>query len=295
MKVLVLLSAYNGEKFLKEQIDSILNQTSEGVSLLIRDDGSSDRTAEILTSYGGKISFYSEKNIGVKASFFDLVSKAGYADYYAFSDQDDFWQPDKLKAACEMLRGSKRPALYFSDAFTADENLNIISRTHLKPKFTLGAAMVQNPAAGCTMVFNRALFDIIKRTPEPDEISMHDTWIYRLALMAGADVFFDKTPHILYRQHSGNIIGARDTFAKLRHYAGWFFKNNGFSRPYEAEKLLEAFEKEASEENVKLLRDIVNYKSSFKAKISLILGGKLKTGGFLKDAAAAAAVLTGRF
>ncbi|MCD8216269.1 MAG: glycosyltransferase family 2 protein [Clostridiales bacterium] len=295
MKVLVLLSAYNGEKFIHEQIDSVLNQEGVRVSLLVRDDGSTDKTKEILSSYGDKISFYSGKNIGVRASFFDLILKAGSADFYAFCDQDDFWLPDKLKSACEMMGLSVRPSLYFSNLYTADENLKIMSQTSLKPKLTFGTAMAENPATGCTMVFNRALYEIIKKTPNPAEISMHDTWIYRLALMIGACVFFDKTPHMLYRQHSSNLIGSRSIFAKIYHYVDFFLKNKSFSRPYEAERLLETFGDITDGENILLLNDIINYKSSFSNKLALLQGGRLKTSVFLTNIIVFVSVITGRF
>ncbi len=295
MKVLVLLSAYNGEKFLKEQIDSVLAQKDVGVSLLVRDDGSTDKTEDILKSYGSKISYYKDNNIGVKASFFDLISRACPSDFYAFCDQDDFWLPDKLSCACNMLKKTDKPALYFSNLLNADENLKVISKTDIKTRLTFGAAMAENPATGCTMVFNRAFFDIIKKTPAPDKISMHDTWVYRAALMTGAEVFFDKTPHILYRQHSSNLIGSRGLSARLRHYADFFLKNKSFSRPYEVRLLLDAFGEITPPENIKLSEDILNYKTSFKSKLSLILGGKIKTSRLSTNIVAAAAVLLGKF
>ena len=122
MKVQVLLSAYNGEKYIQEQIDSILNQSNVEVSLLIRNDGSTDDTRKILDSQSTQnIKCINDKNIGLVRSFVELINQADEAEYYAFSDQDDVWDNDKLCSAISMLEDYKNmPAVYSSNARLVD-------------------------------------------------------------------------------------------------------------------------------------------------------------------------------
>ncbi|MCD7855208.1 MAG: glycosyltransferase family 2 protein [Clostridiales bacterium] len=291
MKVQVLLSAYNGEKFISEQINSILSQKGVDVSILIRDDGSTDGTVSVLDSFKDKITYYSNKNIGVKRSFFDLVQKAPNADFYAFADQDDFWLPDKLFSAAEMLKNAKGCAIYFSNLTVADESLKPLSNTKLKFKPGLGSAMSQNPATGCTMFFNRAMLEVLRKTPEPGKVSMHDTFLFRLASAVNAEIFFDETPHILYRQHSANILGNRSLFDRLAHYFSFFINNKYFSRSEEAALIIRTAQGQIPAENLALLTQIIAYKYSNKTTFRLLTSGKLKTSSFLTNLVAALALI----
>ena len=135
-KVAVLMSAYNGEKYISEQINSILQQTYQNLVLYIRDDGSSDNTVSILEEYERqkKIVLIQGENLGFINSFFDVMKKCETADYYAWCDQDDIWIPDKIERAVEKLEENKRlhmrkgephaPVLYFSDYDYYDEQMN---------------------------------------------------------------------------------------------------------------------------------------------------------------------------
>ena len=134
-KVMVLMSTYNGEKYLREQIDSILGQTGVSVKLLIRDDGSKDNTVEIVKQYckeNDDIKLVEGKNVGFAESFMELVYRANlYSDisYFAFSDQDDVWLNDKLISAIHMLEGiheKNAPNLYFSTARAVDKDLKFL-------------------------------------------------------------------------------------------------------------------------------------------------------------------------
>ena len=130
MRICVMLSSYNGEKYIKEQIDSILAQKIDGeMILLVRDDGSTDETKQILNEYRSKynnISWYTGDNLKAAKSFWDLVNSAPDADYYAFCDQDDVWYPDKLVRAINALEKEAIPALYASNVVVVDQNLNSI-------------------------------------------------------------------------------------------------------------------------------------------------------------------------
>lgn len=230
--VQVLLSTYNGEAYLKEQLDSILNQKNVAVKLFVRDDGSSDGTVEILRAYAAlheNIQYLCGENCGVVASFFRLFELSDpEVDFYALSDQDDVWDEDKLSIACqklEQMRKSKSPKkkkndsqirafttplLYCCDAWNTDDTLNLLPESmqtagkELIPDFR--NALIENIARGASIVFNQALMSYI-RISMPQDIYMHDWWLYLVASCFG-EVCYDSAAHYKYRQHAGNTLGA---------------------------------------------------------------------------------------
>lgn len=203
------MSTYNGERYLREQIDSILGQRGVEVSLLVRDDGSSDATLTILDKYktAGQLDYYCGGNLGPARSFMHLLQNAPKSDYYAFSDQDDIWLDDKLITAVTTLEGHEsQPALYFSQTQLVDAGLNPIPSVIINPKLTFGESLIYKFIGGCTMVMNHRLREAVGDFM-PEIMPMHDIWIYGIALGIGAFVHFDPTPHILYRQHGDNTVG----------------------------------------------------------------------------------------
>lgn len=214
MSVQILMSTYNGEKYIKTQLDSLLDQNYYDIDILIRDDGSSDSTCKIIEEYAKKfsnISWYSGKNIGVQRSFFDLISKADLGkDYFAFADQDDKWLPKKISRAVSILEkySSKIPVLYCSDKIIVDENLQPINVTvkRIMKTPSFGNALVQDMCTGCTAVMNKTLLKLIQYAI-PDYAIMHDWWFYLTATCFG-EVYYDKKSYILYRQHGNNTSGA---------------------------------------------------------------------------------------
>lgn len=212
-KVQILMSTYNGEKYLKQQLDSILSQTYPDICVLIRDDGSTDGTVAILQQYADEyenITFYTGKNIGVIQSFFDLLRASDdTADFYGFADQDDVWMPEKIERAVEKLKlkNVDVPLLYCSDTYITDEQLNVLKKDDKKPRPSWGNALVQNICTGCTAVINKKLRDIVKET-KPQNIVMHDWWLYLTAELYG-EVVYDKEAYIKYRQHGNNAYGAK--------------------------------------------------------------------------------------
>ena len=207
--ITVLMSTYNGEKYLHEQIDSILRQQGVKVNLLVRDDGSTDNTLAILGKYQeeGLLTFYTGENLGPQRSFLHLLQQAPQSDYYAFADQDDVWLEDKLSTGITQLENDKeKPALYFSQTQLTDEELNPIPSVIIHPKVTFGEMLVYKFIGGCTMILNHALREVIG-TYVSGKMPMHELWVYSIALEADSHVVFDPTPHILYRQHGNNTIG----------------------------------------------------------------------------------------
>lgn len=208
-KVQILMSTYNGEEYIREQLDSILAQNYPDVDILIRDDGSTDDTFVILKEYEemhNNITAYQGKNIGVNKSFFELLRKSN-ADYIGFCDQDDYWLPEKIERAVEQLEQMSGPALYCSAKTLVNANLEPLESqqdARLIPGF--GNAVIESICSGCTTLMNRELVNIIKERL-PEDVIHHDWWCYMVATYLGS-MYYDKNSYIYYRQHGRNEVGA---------------------------------------------------------------------------------------
>lgn len=214
IKVAVVMSTYNGQRYLQEQIESILRQQGCQVELLVRDDGSEEVQLSILREYQrrGKLRLICGENLKPAKSFLEAVKLAGDAEYYAFSDQDDVWMPDKLCSAIARLK-QENPALpnaYFCNLTAVDQDKNVLV-SHLLPQQAVTEyrqILIRSPHIfGCTMVFNRTLRDVIAARPLPQTLIMHDLWTALIAAAMG-NLLYDSEPHILYRQHGSNCVGA---------------------------------------------------------------------------------------
>lgn len=215
--VAVLLSSYNGERFIREQIDSILAQKNVSVRIFIRDDGSTDKTCNIINGYGSRVTLFAENNIGVGNSFMNLLYKAGTsADYYAFCDQDDVWLPEKLWQAVQKISGYTIPALYCSNQLLTDSKGNITGKRYNSPvNTTYMQILCNNRITGCTMLWNGPLQRILiqeQRKPSQELLikRIHDVWVAMVASVTGK-ILYDSNAHILYRQHESNAVGAKET------------------------------------------------------------------------------------
>ena len=210
--ITVLLSAYNGEKYIREQLDSILAQEGVDCKVLVRDDGSRDNTKEILNEYTTLgVSWYTGKNIGWAKSVMDLIKVAPESDYYAFSDQDDVWLPNKLSVGISFLESQSfdGPKLYFCNQYCW-RNGEVVGKVHSEePRFNKYDCMVKNPTFGCTMVFNKALLDVV-RNNFPEYITSHDYLFYQVAMMLG-EVYYDHQAYMKYRLHDNNQSGASES------------------------------------------------------------------------------------
>lgn len=219
LKIQILMSTYNGAAYIDEQIQSILNQKQVYSHLLIRDDGSTDQTVELLEQYARlypeQIKLHKGSNVGVVASFFTLLELAeeGY-DYYAFCDQDDVWMPYKLsKAGATLLQlDSQIPLMYCSSTKMVTQDLTFLKVWPQQPRMplTMHNALVENVAVGCTMVFNSRTIDLVRSyfPRNLENVIMHDWWIYVIASAMG-QVVFDENAQILYRQHGHNVLGGQ--------------------------------------------------------------------------------------
>lgn len=212
MKIVVLLSTYNGEKYLKEQLDSIISQNIDHtVDILIRDDGSKDHTIDIIKDYmkrNANIKLIVGDNIGCTPSFFKLLEIADQYDYYCICDQDDIWLEDKIETAISTLEKDKeQPALYGGCSYLVNNDLEKLSTTSKKRReINFYNTAIQNIIPGHTQVLNNNLLKLINKEMDYEKIYYYDSWIVNIAAIKGK-IIFDNTPHTLYRQHTDNVLG----------------------------------------------------------------------------------------
>ncbi len=251
IKVAVLLSTYNGERYLAEQLKSVLAQQEIDLSVIIRDDGSQDGTIRVIKQFQNKyanIRLIEGYNCGSSKSFMNLIyevqKKYNEYDFYAFCDQDDVWLPNKLISAIEKLErfDNSCPCLYLGSYQMVDSELTNIPTPQKHPSLNMISAFVSNPATGCTMVFNKSLLEVVA-SRIPSYIVMHDYWFYLVCLAVGGYVVYDNTPYILYRQHDHNVIGGKKDpfFKKWRMRAIKTFKAGDYYKSRMASQLLECF------------------------------------------------------
>ncbi|HVC68646.1 MAG TPA: glycosyltransferase family 2 protein [Acidimicrobiales bacterium] len=239
----VLLSTYNGARFLRDQIESVLTQGGVQVALHVRDDGSTDATRGLLAelaSRDGRVTFEIGQHRGPALSYLTMLSNTSPdTDFVALCDQDDVWIDGKLARSARWLSRVQGPAMYCSAVEVVDDTLQPIGmhRTCRRGP-ALENALVQNIATGCTIVVNRSALSLFRVVPE--HAVMHDWWIYA-ALTATGIVRYDPTPWVLYRQHESNSIGLAGSHLsqwarRLRQQAG---TGNERSRTRQAQELLD--------------------------------------------------------
>ena len=219
--ITILMATYNGERFIKEQIESLLKQTVQDFKLYINDDKSTDSTFSIAQDYAKKhpetiFVSQNEKNLGGAGQNFIQMMITHKDDYIMLCDQDDVWLSGKIEKSLQKMKeledcyGITKPLLVYTDLKVVDENLNFITSSYFKTedinneKKTLNKIVARNVTTGCTVMYNRVLADLINVVPE--NMIMHDWWLTLTACAFGElGTIFEST--ILYRQHSDNEIG----------------------------------------------------------------------------------------
>lgn len=277
----VLMSTYNGAKYIKPQIESILKQEGCKVILLARDDESTDNTREILEKYSkdGQLTWYEGENLKPARSFFNLLVKSESADFYAFADQDDYWMTDKLESACRKIGFTNKPTLYFSQTQLANEHLSKIKTPCIHPLLTQGESLIYAFASGCTMVFNKALKDLLVSHLPQTMPMFHDFWTYISAQAIGAKIIFDKEPHILYRQHGNNTVGLGESAVKeWKQRIKRVFILHEHERSNNARILLETLYEEMTPDSLKRTKLFIDAKTSFFKRMRLFFDDSYKCG-----------------
>lgn len=289
--VCVLISTYNGQKYLQEQLDSLYAQRGVRLTILARDDGSSDRTPDILRENANAndcVKWYRGANLGPAKSFLNLMTGAPDADYYAFCDQDDVWDDDKLICAVRMLDriDQSKPALYHSNLRLVDRELGYLGIAHDKPlaepaRYT---ALAESVATGCTMVMNRAARELL-RERLPDRCKMHDEWTYLVVSLTGK-VVYDFTPHISYRQHEDNVLSIRPgtkalkvMTAKIRRMRteGWI------PRSVQAGELYKKYQDILTDKDIDMAKKMAEYRESVSGRMRLLFEPHIHGSNAVKD------------
>ena len=279
-KILILMSTYNGEKYLETQIESLLQQKSVDLDILVRDDGSKDTTTEILEKYQkqGVLKWYQGENLRPAKSFLDLLYHCPRDyDYYAFCDQDDFWLPEKMISAVNKLSDQPEvPSLYFCDLQIVNSTLEPIGEAH---NYRKGVQIPQMILAysipGCTMVMNRMLHEqIIKYQPDPDHVTMHDCWTYYICAYTGGRIIGDSNCLIKYRQHGQNSIGAVSIPVKQKIK---MIKGNGTApRGHMIKQITDLYHAEADPKYQKYFESYANYYKKLSCKTKFLFMKKTK-------------------
>ncbi len=268
--VTVVMATYNGERFLKQQLDSLIAQKGVRVNILVRDDGSSDKTKTILEDYQsrGLLKWYTGEHLNVQKGFLDLLKNAPEADYYAFCDQDDVWDDDKLLAAVTELddMDNSKPAMYYCGQKLVDEELELISVHSVYTQRNPHTNFFFSNVAGCTAVFNRQLLDALN-SAQPEFIHCHDNWAFKVCLALGGSYVVDPVARINYRQHGGNAVGlnvgVKGRYRQVKRYMSIKLKK-------QCENLLLCYGDRMTPEYKKIAEDICNYDISFKNRKNLL-------------------------
>lgn len=216
-KVAVLLSTYNGEKYVGAQIHSILTQSYKNLVLVVRDDGSSDKTVKIVKEYMenySNIKLVEGKNLGFIKSFFELL-KLEKADYYAFADQDDVWLPDKIALAVESLNklDDSKPNMAFSNSDYYDVDMKLIKEGEKGKTFSFTNSLYECVTQGMTMVINQKTKDTVLDYM-PERVFFHDWWVYMICSGMG-NVAYDDVTTVKYRRDGKNATAEGESFIKL--------------------------------------------------------------------------------
>lgn len=290
--IVVLMSTYNGHKFIEEQLNSIFRQKNTDINLVIRDDGSTDQTISIIKEYkltfGYKIELIEGENIGWRKSFFELLNYAQIHykehEYFAFADQDDIWLPDKLYRAVSMLKSINNiPALYCSNLFYYKDGINYGRIRKHKPIPSFENCLVRNYATGCTIVFNKPLLSLVtEKTPSMSVA--HDYWLYQAAVLCG-EVIIDDEAYILYRQHENNQIGNKSDWQDIwkRRWNDFKHSNTFRLREIQSNQLLDCFANSMKPDARRAVEKIAFYRKNIKNQFSLLFDNNYTLGRTTND------------
>lgn len=288
-EVAVLMSTYNGEKYLIDQINSILAQEQVSVSVFIRDDGSTDGTRDILNRLNvDNVHYLADgENLGYKDSFLTLIKYATQTDefdYFAFADQDDIWLPQKLSKAISKLKDyGNGYSVYYSALQFVDSNLRPLYKKEYDSEWNyLESAFVRFSISGATMVFSKMLAKTFSQANCPHSIGEgHDSLIYRLNLALGGKVLYSDDSYIMFRRHDSNESSGGDSLIKKIQKD--FKKKDKNTESNTATWILENFREILPDKEAETLRIIAAAKTSFKARVRILFNSKFRRESLLMN------------
>lgn len=228
MKIDILMATYNGEKYLKEQLDSILNQTYKDFRLLISDDCSKDSTTKILDEYAENddriILFKQKENLGIIKNF-EFLMKNVESEFFMFSDQDDIWNESKVEKTISKIEETTSDLVY-ADLEVVDEKMNTLSSSYWKLKGfehkiykynNFESLYLNNFITGSTMIIRKKMLDKILPMIHESKYILHDYWVALVVSKLGKISYINE-PLVKYRQHKNNEIGSRKKSDKINDF-----------------------------------------------------------------------------
>jgi len=282
-RIAVLLSAYNGEQYIKKQIESILNQENINlINIIVRNDGSTDETLCVLKELqknNYNLEILDEENIGLVASFLRLLEYSyaqGY-DYYAFSDQDDYWLPEKLSVAIKHIENCKEPCMYAACSLIADNNLRTNgNKTQTKIRdISFYNSAIQNICPGHNQVLNHQMAGMIVQKKYSSEIYSQDLWITQIASVTGK-IFFDNSPHTIYRQHNSNQLSfGRNKIGWVKSHIKRLQKNEGKKMALQLSYFCKCYKDFLTIEQKEEINSFFESQTSFVKRMTYILSTQL--------------------
>lgn len=300
-KIAILMSTFNGERYIDEQIESILFQENVCTHIWIRDDGSTDTTVEKIQKWKEKVPdrifVFSEENVGYRGSFLKLLAMVSDEyDYYGFSDQDDVWHKDKCARAIQKLEAvSGSLKLYTSNLNIVDEHLNHISKTDIEKNYhmTLYSYWIRARFAGCTYVFSKALK--IKAMGYTGYTSIdHDFLLGTLAFVYGK-VVFDSNASIEHRRSAQSVTsGGKGIADRIKTEFNHLFRKNG-ARYFLAAKILEKEGDKLPAAEREFFLDVAHYRNSLRGKLKLLCNKEFASGVHVFDAMTKVKVLLSNY
>ena len=295
-KVAILLSSYNGERYIQDQVVSILEQKIDcDLTLYVRDDGSTDSTVQILRRIeesDSRLVIITGNNCGATNSFFELLRMASGLPmeytYFALSDQDDVWDSDKIQIGINAIRqlGNTYPILYGSITRPVNENLEVIprKRSTLKP-ITFYNSIIQTFIAGHTQVMNRQLLDLVYNA-DSSYIYGYDSFILNVAVLSG-EVVFDNVAHASYRQHENNQLGTSNynRISWIKQRLNRIQKGDAVKYGTQIEYICEYCKKLMSQEQYDEITRFLECRKSFFKRIGYIVTKRLYRQELFEDIA----------
>lgn len=266
-KIAVLMSTYNGEKYLRAQLDSILQQKCKyPIEIFVRDDGSTDTTGIILREYAvqyDNIHIRFGENTGYNSGFLTLLFEIDGYDFYSFADQDDVWMDNKLESAVSIIEKNDGPVLYGNSSYLVHDDLIPLGVTQQQIKeITVYNTMIQNFLPGHSQVMNNALRVVLLRKLDYSRLYIYDSWITLTASVFGK-IIFDNNPHTYYRIHQGNDFGfgtgplswLKERIRRVLHgHAGRYMK--------QLEYFIEIYGQDDSQPKLKIIKNFTFSKSN---------------------------------
>lgn len=297
--IIVVISTYNGEKYIERQLDSLRAQKDVDIICYIRDDGSSDNTVSIIKTYEKryniKIILEEGENIGWRRSFLKALKDAPKAEYYAFCDQDDIWLENKLSVGINMMMSDSLsvPKLFHCARFNVNNDLKKINNSTqmLKAPLNRKNAMVQEYCQGCAIILNAKARDLVLKY-QPDDAMSHDFWSGLLVYLFGK-IYYSDIPLFYYIHHDNNAsVSGTPWKARINRLKN-FFKSNNYQNP--ARDLILGYEDMLSDDDISFLRKMLNYKTKIKDKLSLLFDSDFKRSTIIGTISLKISILLGRY